>query len=147
VTDVRLGRPGDGGAVLLVAEDGDRPVGSAVLHPAARDAAVRAALPGVPELSTLTVDPAEQRRGHGTALIRAAAHAVAADGRTSLAVAVADDNPDAARLYLRLGFRDTGLRAVDRWTRPDGTPVADPVRYLVLDLGRPTPDSGTDHEQ
>jgi hypothetical protein len=32
VTQIRLGRPGDGGAVLLVAEQGGRPVGSAVLH-------------------------------------------------------------------------------------------------------------------
>ena len=121
MTEVRLARTG--GAVLLVAEDGGRPVGSAVLHPAARDPAVRSALPGVPELATLTVEPAEQRRGHGTALIRAAARAAAYDGRAALAVAVGDDNPDAARLYLRLGFRETGQRSAD-------------TRYLVLDLRR-----------
>jgi GNAT superfamily N-acetyltransferase len=122
VTEVRLGRPGDGGAVLLVAEDGGRPVGSAVLHPATHDPAVRAALPGIPELATLTVEPAERRRGHGTALIRAAVRAAADDGCAALAVAVADDNPDAARLYLRLGFRETGLQSVR-------------TRYLVLELG------------
>jgi ribosomal protein S18 acetylase RimI-like enzyme len=122
VTEVRVGRPGDGGAVLLVAEDGGRPVGSAVLHRSVHDPAVRAALPGVPELATLTVEPAERGRGHGRALIRAAAGAAAADGCTALAVAVADDNRDAARLYLRLGFRETGLRSADR------------TRYLVLDV-------------
>lgn len=121
MTEVRLARTG--GAVLLVAEDGGRPVGSAVLHPAAHDPAVRAALPGAPELTTLTVEPAEQDRGHGTALIRAAARAAADDGRAALVVAVADDNPDAARLYLRLGFREVGLRSAD-------------IRYLVLDLPR-----------
>lgn len=110
--------------MLLVAEDGGRPVGSAVLHPVARDPGVRSALPGVPELSTLTVDAVERRRGHGTALIRAAARAAAGEDRTALAVAVADDNPDAARLYLRLGFRETGLRS--------RAPEA--VRFLVLDL-------------
>jgi GNAT superfamily N-acetyltransferase len=135
VSEVRLGRPGDGGAVLLVAEEGGGLVGSAVLHPAAPDAAVRAALPDVPVLANLAVEPAERRRGHGTALVRAAVRAAADDGRTALAVAVVDGNPGAARLYLRLGFRETGLRSVDRWTRPDGTPGADPVRLLVLDLG------------
>jgi ribosomal protein S18 acetylase RimI-like enzyme len=121
VTEVRVGRPGDGGAVLLVAEDGGRRVGSAVLHPAAPDPAVRSALPGVPVLANLSVEPGQRRRGHGTALIRAAADAAADDGRPALSVAVADDNPDAARLYRRLGFRETGLRSA-------GT------RYLVLDL-------------
>lgn len=125
MTTVRLRRPGDGGAVLLVAEEGGRPVGSAVLHPAVRDPAVRTALPGIPELATLTVEPAERRRGHGTALISAAARAAADDGRTALAVAVADDNADAARLYRRLRFRETGLRS-------DGP---EPVRFLLLDLG------------
>lgn len=125
MTEVRLGRPGDGGAVLFVAEDGGRPVGSAVLHPAARDPAVRSALPAVPELSNLTVEAADRRRGHGTALIRAAARAAAAEGCGALAVAVADDNPDAARLYLGLGFHETGLRSRD----------PEPVRFLVLDLG------------
>jgi GNAT superfamily N-acetyltransferase len=135
VTEVRVGRPGDGGVVLLVAEDGGRPVGSAVLHPAAPDAAVRAALPDVLVLASLAVEPAERRRGHGTALVRAAARAAADDGGTALAVAVADGNPDAARLYLRLGFRETGVRSLDRRTRPDGTPVTDAVRYLRLDVG------------
>ena len=53
-------------------------------------------------------------------------------------VGVADDNPDATRLYLRPGYLETGIRSVDRWswTGPDGTrhEVADPVRRLVRAL-------------
>jgi hypothetical protein len=59
-------------------------------------------------------------------------------GSPQLGLGVADDNPDAARLYLRPGYLETGIRSVDRWswTGPDGTrhEVADPVRRLVRAL-------------
>ncbi|MBM7412827.1 GNAT superfamily N-acetyltransferase [Clavibacter michiganensis] len=84
-----------GGSTLLVAWDGDRPVGTGQLD-----------LRGdVPELRNLRVDEAERGRGIGTAIIRAAEERVA-PGR--LAVDVALDDPRARALYERLGYRDTG---------------------------------------
>ncbi|MDA3804201.1 GNAT family N-acetyltransferase [Clavibacter sp. CT19] len=84
-----------GGSTLLVAWDGDRPVGSGQLD--LRGAA--------PELRNLRVDAAERGRGVGTAIIRAAEERVA-PGR--LTVGVGLDNPRARALYERLGYRGTG---------------------------------------
>lgn len=124
--------------LLLIAEDDSRPVGSAVLWWSARDGAVRQAFPGCPEVAELHVAAADHRRGHGTALISAAERHAQRAGCTRLGLGVADDNPDAARLYLRLGYRETGIHYVDRWswTGPDGVrhEEADPVRWLVRDL-------------
>ncbi|RIJ56314.1 GNAT family N-acetyltransferase [Clavibacter phaseoli] len=84
-----------GGSTLLVAWDGDRPVGAGQLD-----------LRGdVPELRNLQVDAAERGRGIGTAIIRAAEERIA-PGR--LAVGVGLDNPRARALYGRLGYRGTG---------------------------------------
>jgi RimJ/RimL family protein N-acetyltransferase len=84
-----------GGSTLLVAWDGDRPVGSGQLD-----------LHGdVPELRNLRVDEAERGRGIGTAIVRAAEERV---GSGRLTVRVALDNPRARALYERLGYRGTG---------------------------------------
>jgi ribosomal protein S18 acetylase RimI-like enzyme len=84
-----------GGSTLLVAWDGDRPVGSGQLD-----------LRGdVPELLNLGVDEAERGRGIGTAIVRAAEERV---GSGRLTVRVALDNPRARALYERLGYRGTG---------------------------------------
>ncbi|MCJ1710040.1 GNAT family N-acetyltransferase [Clavibacter michiganensis subsp. phaseoli] len=84
-----------GGSTLLVAWDGDRPVGAGQLD-----------LRGdVPELRNLQVDAGERGRGIGTAIIRAAEERIA-PGR--LAVGVGLDNPRARALYERLGYRGTG---------------------------------------
>lgn len=40
-----------------------------------------------------------------------------------LGIGVADDNPDAARLYARLGYADTGLRSESRYMYPDDAGV------------------------
>ncbi|RIJ50953.1 GNAT family N-acetyltransferase [Clavibacter lycopersici] len=83
------------GSTLLVAWDGERPVGSGQLD-------LRGS---VPELRNLQVDAAERGRGIGTAIIRAAEGRV---GSGPLAVGVALDNPRARALYERLGYRGTG---------------------------------------
>jgi GNAT superfamily N-acetyltransferase len=84
-----------GGSTLLVAWDGDRPVGSGQLD-----------LRGdVPELRNLGVDEAERGRGIGTAIVRAAEERV---GSGRLTVRVALDNPRARALYERLGYHGTG---------------------------------------
>lgn len=84
-----------GGSTLLVAWDGDRPLGSGQLD-----------LRGpVPELRNLRVGAAERGRGIGTAIVRAAEERIA-PGR--LTVGVGLDNPRACALYERLGYRGTG---------------------------------------
>jgi GNAT superfamily N-acetyltransferase len=84
-----------GGSTLLVAWDGDRPLGSGQLD-----------LRGdVPELRNLQVQEAARGRGIGTVIVRAAEERV---GSGLLTVRVALDNPRARALYERLGYRGTG---------------------------------------
>jgi GNAT superfamily N-acetyltransferase len=84
-----------GGSTLLVAWDGDVPLGSGQLD-----------LRGdVPELRNLQVQESARGRGIGTAIMRAAEERIA-PGR--LAVGVALDNPRARAMYERLGYRGTG---------------------------------------
>jgi GNAT superfamily N-acetyltransferase len=85
-----------GGSVLLVAWDGDRPLGSGQLD-------LRGELP---ELRNLQVGGAARGRGVGTAIIREAERCVGPGGR--LTVSVGLDNPRARALYERLGYRGTG---------------------------------------
>ena len=127
-----------GAAVLLLALDGGRPVGSALLRWTAADEVVRYACPGQPQLTNLQVAEAERGRGHGTALVEAVAAAAAAAGHSALGLGVADDNPDAARLYLQLGFAETGLRYVDRYTWTDAEGVAHDAADAVRHLERPS---------
>lgn len=68
--------------------------------------------PGEWYLDTLGVDPGQQGKGIGSALLRAviAEHAQA-HGRT-LGLLVAADNPAARMLYLRMGFVPVGTRTL-----------------------------------
>ncbi|MFS4505587.1 GNAT family N-acetyltransferase [Clavibacter sp. Sh2141] len=85
-----------GGSVLLVAWDGDRPLGSGQLD-------VRGA---VPELRNLQVEEAARGRGVGTAIIREAERRIGPGGRLTMGVGL--DNTRARALYERLGYRGTG---------------------------------------
>ncbi|UEJ83877.1 GNAT family N-acetyltransferase [Brachybacterium halotolerans subsp. kimchii] len=60
----------------------------------------------VPELRNLHVEAGFRSRGVGSGLVAAAEDAARPQGRIGLAVGV--DNPDARRLYERLGFAATG---------------------------------------
>ena len=132
-------RQESGEAVLFLAFDELGAVGSGLLRWAAREDVVRAAFPGQPELSNLHVVEPARGSGHGTALVGAIVAHAAAAGHGGVGLGVGDENPAAARLYLRLGFAETGLRYVDRytWTDADGVDhdEADPCRYLVRPLG------------
>jgi GNAT superfamily N-acetyltransferase len=115
-----------GGSTLLVAWDGDRPVGAGQLD-----------LRGdVPELRNLRVDAAERGRGIGTALIRAAEERVT-PGR--LTVGVGLDNPRARALYERLGYRGTGEVATTSFSYVDDDGVTrqatETDETLARDLG------------
>jgi GNAT superfamily N-acetyltransferase len=85
-----------GGSVLLVAWDGDRPLGSGQLD-------LRG---GGPELRNLQVEEAARGRGAGTAIVREAERRIGPGGRLTMAVGL--DNPRARALYERLGYRSTG---------------------------------------
>ena len=58
-----------------------------------------------PLIAHVVVDPAVKRTGLGTNLMNAAAHALAAEGRTELDLFVTEANEPAVRLYRSLGFR------------------------------------------
>jgi len=92
----------------------------------------------VPRLTNLQVHGARRGRGVGTALIESAEEKVRARGFSRVGIAVADDNPKAARLYGRLGYTDSGLRSESRYTYPDdaGRPreVVEHNTILVKDL-------------
>ena len=98
-----------GGGVLLVAWLDGWPVGDVFLDgDPAEEPEIRRWLPGVPRLNHLEVLGPLQRRGIGTALIRAGEAAARELGHRRVALGVGVDNPDARRLYERLGYADWG---------------------------------------
>jgi GNAT superfamily N-acetyltransferase len=123
----RLARQQDGRGVLLVAWLDGRPVGDVYLTWEPADVPeVRRHLPGVPQLSHLEVVGPLQRRGIGTALLRAAEDTARQLGHEQITLAVGVDNPDARRLYQRLGYVDWGHGTiVATWQERDrdGPPV------------------------
>lgn len=76
-----------------------------------------------PRLTNLQVHPTHRGRGVGSALIEAAEDKVRGRGFSRLGISVADDNPEAARLYARLGYVDSGLRYESRYMYPDDAGV------------------------
>ncbi len=141
----RFARQGAGGGTYLVAWIDDRPVGHAeVIWDGCAAPEVRAALPGCPELNGLAVWPPQLRsRGIGGALIRRAEELAREHGRTVLGLGVAADNPKAADLYARLGYRRL-TDYVDRWSYEghDGVTheCADPCTFLTKELPSSTLD-------
>jgi len=123
----RLARQRDGGGVLLVAWLDGRPVGEVFLEcEPAEEPEVRQHLPGVPRLDHLEVLGPLQGRGIGTALIRSGEDTARRLGHGQLALGVGLDNPDARRLYERLGYVDWGHgTVVGTWVERDhdGPPV------------------------
>ncbi|MEU2798161.1 GNAT family N-acetyltransferase [Streptomyces sp. NPDC007117] len=132
-------------AFLTAWADDDVPVGTAqVLWQGCAAPEVQARFPGCPELNGLGIWPPELRsRGIGTALIRAAEERVRDAGHALVGLGVDDDNHRAAALYLRIGYRETGCRYLDRYAHLDDNgvrhEVADPARFLVKELGGDAP--------
>jgi GNAT superfamily N-acetyltransferase len=122
-----LARQQQGGAVLLLAWLDGRPVGDVFLECGpAGEPEVRRHLPGVPRLIHLEVLGPFQRRGIGTALIRAGEDTARRLGHERIALGVGLDNRDARRLYERLGYADWGHgTVVETWVERDhdGPPV------------------------
>ena len=96
---------------------------------------------GCPEISALDVRPAGMRsRGIGTALIAAAERLALARRIREIGLGVADDNPRAAALYLRLGFAEVDCRYNNSYEIVLSTGTRETVdercRFLVKPLPR-----------
>ena len=92
----------------------------------------------MPELKNLQVAATHRRHGIGSAIV-AAAEAEAA-GFTRIWIGVSEDNPDARRLYERLGYTPTGRTETYSYTyvAADGTThaVTETAEYLEKRLAR-----------
>ena len=121
----------------LVAWDDREPVGVAViLWDGPFHADVRAALPDAVEIGNIHVRPEWRGRGVGTALITDAETRI---DRGTVTIGVGIDNPDAERLYRRLGYADTGLRWTIDYLTPAGINVSEASFTLAKPLPEPEP--------
>ncbi len=104
----------EGGATVLIATEGDHPVGFVVAGPAPEDevAAADGTLP--PDaahtvlVSTLLVEPRWGRRGHGGRLLAAAAAVLREAGATRGIVWVPAEDPASLNFYRRIGWNPDG---------------------------------------
>ena len=132
-------RQRDGQWTLLIAWVDEIPCGTCVVNwagPTQRD--VRATFPDCAELCFLQVPPRARNQGIGTALVAAAEERAIARGMSRVGLGVDTANPDAARLYRRLGYDDTGLTSTTEYTWWDesgvGHDLVEIVRFLVKEL-------------
>jgi GNAT superfamily N-acetyltransferase len=99
-----------GGATFLVGWEAGEPWGWALIQwRGCLGGNARASFPACVEVNHLQVRPQHQGHGTGTAILAAAEQRVRDRGITQLAVSVSIENPDAARLYRRLGYQPTGV--------------------------------------
>jgi GNAT superfamily N-acetyltransferase len=132
----RFARQEAGESTYLVAWLDGRPVGNTEMRwtgCAAPEVTV-----DCPEINALDVFPERLRsRGIGTALIRAAERLAGERGLTVVGIGVGKDNPRAAALYARLGYRPL-VDYVDRYSyeEADGTTreCVDAAVFLVKNL-------------
>jgi len=123
----------------LIAWIDDVPVGNCVITWAGfREDAPRAAFPDCPAIGYLHVGQTWRGNGVGSAVVGAAESRIVARGLRQAGLGVGIDNPGAARLYERLGYRDTSLQCESRYTWHDdegvGHEMAETNLYLVKDL-------------
>lgn len=99
-----------GRTTYLIAWRGEEPLGSAVLQwSGCVGNNARQAHPEVVELNHLQVREGWRGQGVGSRLISAAEKMVTEAGKHAIAVGVGDDNSDAERLYVRLGYLPTSI--------------------------------------
>jgi len=136
----RLARQQQGTSTYLIAWMDEVPVGHAEVRWSGCEATeVRQRFADCPEINALEVWPERLRsRGIGTALIAEAERQAVGRGLGWIGLGVADDNPRAAALYLRLGFGEIGCRYLDRWEivteAGERQAFSDPCRFLVKNL-------------
>lgn len=110
-----------GRATYLVAWRGDEPLGSGLLQwEGCVGGNARAAYPEAVEFTHVQVRDGHRSQGVGSGLIESAEEEATAAGRACVAVGVGDDNPGAERLYVRLGYRATGVFDVCEYDWADG---------------------------
>jgi GNAT superfamily N-acetyltransferase len=137
--EARFQRHQNGLSTFLIAVVNDTPVGCGEIL--WRGCGAPEVTERCPELSGLTVQPARQSQGIGTAIIRTAEQFVLRRGHHRLGLGVDDENDRAAALYLRLGYQDIGCHYIDRYPYLDEQgalrTAADPCRFLVKTLADP----------
>jgi GNAT superfamily N-acetyltransferase len=129
-----------GQATYLVAWRDQEPLGSGVLQwGGCIGTNARTAYPHAVELNHLQVRDEYRGQGVGSSLIAAAETLASQAGRYQMAVGVAEDNPDAERLYRRVGYHPTGVIDVSEydWITPEGAVrhATERDHLLVKDLG------------
>ncbi|MEU8633355.1 GNAT family N-acetyltransferase [Amycolatopsis sp. NPDC048633] len=141
----RLRRQRNDQGVLFFAWLRARPAGAVYLWlEEAEEPPIQDHLPGVALLTHLQVHPELRNRGVGAALVNAVEEHLVEHGHDRVALAVRTDNPAAARLYDRLGYRDWGHGTVTCYaqvTLRNGSVLEVPERCYVLvkDLAVVTP--------
>lgn len=121
----RLARQAAGDGVLITAWSAGQVIGADYLWlEKAEEPEIVEYLPGVPLLTHLEVVPTHRNRDVGTMLVNATEQKALDLGHDRLALAVDLLNPDAERLYRRLGYRRWGRGHVlcfDKEIQPDGS--------------------------
>ncbi|MGV9454210.1 GNAT family N-acetyltransferase [Streptomyces sp. NPDC003635] len=134
----RFARQEAGECTYLVARLDGRPVGHTEMRwTGCAEPAVRAACPGCPEIGGLAVVEELRSRGIGAALVRAAEELARRRGLTVVGIGVGKDNPRAAALYERLGYRPlVDYRDRYAYEDHDGSTreCVDACAFLVRDL-------------
>lgn len=115
----------EGGATVLIATEGDHPVGFVVAGPAPEEevAAADGTLPADAAhtvlVSTLLVEPRWGRRGHGGRLLGAAIAALREAGATRGITWIPAEDPASLSFYRRVGWDPDGtVRTLDAAGRP-----------------------------
>jgi GNAT superfamily N-acetyltransferase len=135
----RLARQEQGVSTYLIAWLDGGPHGHAeVQWDGGNSTEITSRFPGCVMVSALGVWPASMRsRGIGTALIRAAERQAEIRGFGRIGLGVAEDNPRAAALYLRLGYQESGCYQ-DWYEVVDGVGarrvITESCRFLVKEF-------------
>jgi GNAT superfamily N-acetyltransferase len=134
----RLARQRRALGVLFTARRAGVVVGSGYLWlEPAEESEIRRFLPDVPLLTHLEVLPRHRNLGVGSQLIAAAEQVAQRRDHRLVALAVEESNPDAARLYQRLGYTDWGHGLIECLTEPVGPAglrLPEKCAVLVKDL-------------
>ncbi|MEO7126407.1 MAG: GNAT family N-acetyltransferase [Nakamurella sp.] len=121
--EAHVAKQSAGVATYLIAWRGIEPLGSGVIQwNGYIGSNGQKAFPAAVEFNLLHVRENFRGEGVGGELVRAAEELARNAGIRHMCIAVADTNPGAERLYIRLGYRPTGVFDVSKyeWVDDDG---------------------------